>query len=272
MESAISIPAGELELTGSLHLPVEKEPAPIIVICHGFIGSRVGVDRLFVQAAREFVSLGYAVLRFDYAGCGESPGSYGESRFDDLIRQTSHVIDYAEKLSGVDPHNIILLGHSLGGAVATHTAAYDQRIHRLILWSPVAYPFSDIVRIVGEGTYRQAKERQLADYHGFLFAPHFFDSMAEYFPLKDIRHFSGDVLVVHGSNDNVIPSKYCFYYQKASLLREQGRSDKQIVFGADHTYSNSQHREQLFAATANWISGRDRVTDHFFYHDFQFGI
>ena len=27
---------------------------PFIIICHGFIGSKVGVDRLFVKAAEEF--------------------------------------------------------------------------------------------------------------------------------------------------------------------------------------------------------------------------
>jgi dienelactone hydrolase len=68
MEKPIKIPAGNLELAGSLHLPRKKgkHSIPIIIICHGFIGSRIGVDRLFVQAAREFASKGYAVLRVDY--------------------------------------------------------------------------------------------------------------------------------------------------------------------------------------------------------------
>lgn len=256
MVKHVKIVAGSLELAGSLHWPRQrgKQSIPIIIICHGFIGSRIGVDRLFVEAGRKFAAMGYAVLRFDYGGCGESSGNYGEQRFSDLIEQTVRAIDYAEKLKGIDPDQIILIGHSLGAAVATHTAAIDKRINRLVLWSPVAYPLRDIVGIVGEKTYRKAKENERADYHGYLLTAPFFESMADNFPLKDIRDFSDDLFVVHGSSDDVIPSKYCFYYQKAALLRAKGTADKEIILGADHTYSNSRHREQLFSSTADWIS------------------
>ena len=58
---------------------------PFIIICHGFIGSKVGVDRLFVKAAEEFTMDGAIVLRFDFAGCGESSGNYGETGLDAFI-------------------------------------------------------------------------------------------------------------------------------------------------------------------------------------------
>jgi pimeloyl-ACP methyl ester carboxylesterase len=189
-----------------------------------------------------------------------------------LIEQTVHVIHYAEKLKGIDPDQMILIGHSLGGAVATHTASVDKRITRLVLWSPVAYPFNDIVRIVGEHTYRQAKEKQYADFHGYLFSSSFIESMADYFPLKDIRNFTGDVLVIHGSSDDMVPSKYCFYFQKAALFRNKGTSDKEIIIGADHTYSNVRHKEQLFASTVKWISGRGRNTENDMVIDYPLGI
>jgi hypothetical protein len=59
MEKHVKIPAGDFELAGSLHVPrmKEKNVVPVIIICHGFIGSRIGVDRLFVQASRVFASL-----------------------------------------------------------------------------------------------------------------------------------------------------------------------------------------------------------------------
>jgi pimeloyl-ACP methyl ester carboxylesterase len=274
MEKPIKIPAGNLELAGSLQSPriKGKHSVPLIIICHGFIGSRIGVDRLFVQAAREFASKGYAVLRFDYGGCGESPGNYGAQQFEDLIEQTVHVIHYTEKLKGIEPDQIILIGHSLGGAVATHTASFDKRVARLVLWSSVAYPFQDIVRIVGERTYRQAKEKQYADFRGYRFTSSFFESMTNYFPLKDIRHFTGDVLVIHGSSDEMVPSKYCFYYQKAALFREKGTADKEIIIGADHTYSHARHKEQLFASTVKWLAGGGRITETDRVPDYPLGL
>lgn len=80
MERQISIRHGEEELTATIHYPVVKDikeetrqqRVPLAVICHGFVGSRIGVDRLFVKTARELAEDGYLVLRFDYIGCGRA--------------------------------------------------------------------------------------------------------------------------------------------------------------------------------------------------------
>ncbi|MDF2725621.1 MAG: permease, partial [Paenibacillus sp.] len=103
MERAVSIQYGTIELKATLHYPENnkgsvanrEEQCPLIVICHGFIGSRVGVDRLFVNASRQFAEAGYMVLRFDYAGCGESTGDYGAGGLNAMIEQTRTVLDYA---------------------------------------------------------------------------------------------------------------------------------------------------------------------------------
>lgn len=80
MERQISIRHGQEELTATIHYPVVKDikegnhqqRVPLAVICHGFVGSRIGVDRLFVKTARELAEDGYLVLRFDYIGCGRA--------------------------------------------------------------------------------------------------------------------------------------------------------------------------------------------------------
>lgn len=251
---SVQIPAGKEILAGSLHIPTNRPKAPLIIICHGFIGSRIGVDRLFVYAGNILASQGYAVLRFDYGGCGESSGTYGEQTFEELIQQTKSVISFAEKLEEIDPEQITLIGHSLGGAVATHTAATDTRISDLILWAPVAYPFHDIVAIVGSELYFEAKEKLYADYHGYLLSVRFFDSMADYFPLKDTQQFGGDVMIIHGSSDAEIPAKYCYYYEKAFRYRPVGNCTKELIIGADHTFTKACHKEKLLQSTMNWLA------------------
>lgn len=251
---SVQITAGKETLTGSLHIPPNCPKAPLLIICHGFIGSRIGVDRLFVYAGNILASQGYAVLRFDYGGCGESTGMYGEQTFNELIEQTQCVINYAVKLKGIDPEQITLIGHSLGGAVATHTAAIDPRVGNLVLWAPVAYPFHDIVRIVGSNLYFEAKEKLYADYHGYLLSERFFDSMADYFPLKDTQQFHGDAMIIHGSNDEDIPAKYCFYYEKAFRFRSVGHCNKELIIGADHTFTKACHKEKLLQSTVNWLA------------------
>ncbi|WP_284639718.1 alpha/beta hydrolase family protein [Paenibacillus silviterrae] len=268
MEHHITIRSGGADLAATLHYPsagVTEDQAspnngryPVIIIAHGFVGSRVGVDRLFVKAAREFSRAGYMVLRFDYGGCGESTGDYGSGGLDQLIDQTRYVIDYVYDLDCIDPQRIILLGHSLGGAVSILTAARDKRVKTLILWSAVAHPFTDIVNITSREVYDEAIQHGSADYLGYQFTPDFFESLSKHQPLEQTRKCSGDVLLVHGTSDETIPVDYCFLYQKLFWMRSQGTCDKEIIFQANHTYSTARAKEELFRTTKDWLLSLER--------------
>lgn len=172
MERQINIKHEQEELAASIHYPLKpankegrsKERVPLVIICHGFVGSRIGVDRLFVKTARDLAQEGYMVLRFDYAGCGESSGSYGSEGFESMINQTRSVLNYALSCTDVDPTSVTLIGHSLGGAVAIMTAVRDRRVKNLILWSSVGYPLNDIVKITGRDVYDSSIKSGTGDY------------------------------------------------------------------------------------------------------------
>ncbi|CAM3476114.1 alpha/beta hydrolase family protein [Marinicrinis lubricantis] len=263
-EHSIAISHASLTLTASLHLP---EPAqgkegsdsgfPLVVICHGFIGSRIGVNRLFVRAARQMAENGYAVLRFDYAGCGESTGSYGAEGLRSMVQQTKTVLDYARTIPQVDPKRISLLGHSLGGATAVLTASKDPRIQELILWAPVAHPYQDIADIVGKPLVQQALQQGTADYLSYTLHDIFFTSLQQEQPLFACQQVDGDVLILHGSADEVISTDYCFLYDKMMKQRQRGTVEKEVIFGADHTFSQLAHQDLLIERTSQWL--KDRV-------------
>ncbi|MNJ45707.1 2-succinyl-6-hydroxy-2,4-cyclohexadiene-1-carboxylate synthase [compost metagenome] len=267
MERQIVIQHGEEKITASIHYPGEtaikqgrcKDRVPLIVICHGFVGSRIGVDRLFVKAARELACEGNLVVRFDYIGCGESSGDYGQEGIDSMIAQTRTVLNYGLSCGDIDPTRVILIGHSLGGAIALLTAVRDRRVKKLILWSAVGYPFNDIVKITGRDVYDRAKAGGVADYLGYGLSPVFFDSLGTYQPFQEAIKFSGDVLVIHGTSDDAIPVDYAFLFQKVFWMRPEGRCDKEIIFQGDHTYSSSDHRDELLLKTKEWLNGLEAV-------------
>ena len=149
---SIVIHANQLNLSGVLHLSegADQRKVPLIVFVHGFMGNKVGEHRLFVKAARYFTDRGYAVFRFDFSGCGESDGDYADVTITKQLSEVQAVLNVVSKLPQVDPNNIILIGHSLGGAVASLTAAKDHRIRQLILSSPVGKPYEDIAEILGD--------------------------------------------------------------------------------------------------------------------------
>lgn len=264
MEKQLSIRHEDLNLTATLHYPglnekdgIEVGKKQVVIICHGFVGSRIGVDRLFVKTARALAKQGNFVLRFDYAGCGESEGEYGQLGFDSMVNQTRTVLDYVSDMDCVDPAKITLLGHSLGGAVALMTSVKDKRVKRLIMWSAVGYPFNDIVRIVGRKSFDEAHTTGHTDHLGYRLAPVFFDSLMEHQPFQAAPRFPGDVLVVHGTSDDTIPVDYAFLYQKVFWTRGDGICDKEIIFQANHTYSSYEHQQQAIEVTSNWLKKLD---------------
>ncbi len=264
MQRHITIQSGHLELAATIHYPaVENEDDrprryPLIIICHGFVGNRIGADRLFVKAARKFSESGYFVIRFDYGGCGESTGDYGSTGLDSMIQQTRSVLDYVFDIDSIDPERVIVLGHSLGGAVALLTAAKDKRIRTLVLWAPVANPFNDIVKITGKKVYEDSVTNGYADYLGYCFKPEFFESLSRHHPFKEIKKFHGDVLLLHGTADDIIPVDYSFLYQKVFWMRSEGRCDKEIIFQADHTFSSGEAANEAVTRTIKWLQNIEK--------------
>lgn len=269
MERNIIIRHGREELTASIHYPLRekgttgrcKDRVPLAVICHGFVGSRIGVDRIFVKAARELAQDGYMVIRFDYAGCGESSGNYGAEDMDSMIAQTRTVLDYGISSADVDPQQVTLIGHSLGGAVALLTAVRDRRVKKLVLWAAVGYPFNDIVKIVGREAYDRSVKNGSSDYAGYTFTPVYFNSLAAFQPFQEAGKFSGDVLVIHGTSDDVIPVDYAFLYQKLFWTRAEGRCDKEIIFQGDHTFSSGPAQEQVLGRTREWLNQQEPLQE-----------
>jgi alpha-beta hydrolase superfamily lysophospholipase len=134
--------AGEawLTLPDGLAVYVRDWPNPVatdaVLIVHG-LGEHSG---RYEQLARWFLARGYAVRSYDQRGHGRTPGQRAAIRHgDDLLRDLAVVYqDYAASLGQLP----LLLGHSMGGAVALR-AVLDGRVQppALILSSPALRTF-----------------------------------------------------------------------------------------------------------------------------------
>ncbi|MGP7815683.1 alpha/beta hydrolase [Niallia sp. 01092] len=229
----------------------EEKKYDSIIICHGFIGSRIGVDRLFVKAGQHFTKEDYVVFRFDYSGCGESTGNYGKYGMVELLDQTKTILDYVSSLKYV--RNIILVGHSLGGAVSALTAAVDPRINTLVQWAAVGEPYHNLAQIFGENKVHSLKNCDSIDYHGFSFTDYYFQSMKNYHPLTECSRFTGDVLLIHGTDDEDIPYDYMEQYETNYLQRKSGSVETYTIPNGDHTFSTDTYFNELINRTVEWL-------------------
>ncbi|GKU83160.1 alpha/beta hydrolase [Niallia sp. NCCP-28] len=242
------------ELVLSVDLPKdfqENKSYKAIVICHGLIGSRVGVDRLFVKAAQRLTKENYVVFRFDYSGCGESSGTYGNYSMPELIEQTKAIINYASELPYVE--ELILLGHSLGGATALLTANTDKRIRKLIQWAAVSDPYKELVQIFGEDYVQTLDHVPAIDFNGYYFSSYYFDQMKNFHPLEEAAAFMGNVLLIHGTEDEDIAYEGLKNYKKSYLKRSYGNVETDTIYNANHTFSNGKHYQQLIDKTCEWL-------------------
>ncbi|MFQ6008526.1 MAG: alpha/beta hydrolase [Candidatus Zixiibacteriota bacterium] len=95
--------------------PDSSEEVPVVLFCHGNAGNIS--HRL--ETVDFILSLGAAILLFDYRGYGQSNGSPSEANvYADAEACYFWLIDQ----KGIQPENIVLFGRSIGGTVAVELA------------------------------------------------------------------------------------------------------------------------------------------------------
>jgi alpha-beta hydrolase superfamily lysophospholipase len=131
MEQRVAFASNGLTLAGQLSVPAGG-PArkPAIVIMHGFGGHKDGPQQRW--SMKVYNDLGFATLRFDFRGCGESAGERGRVLPHDQVADTRAAVDHLAGRADIDPQRIILSGTSYGASVAVYAAGIDDRVAGVI--------------------------------------------------------------------------------------------------------------------------------------------
>ncbi|XVE54072.1 hypothetical protein DITRI_Ditri03aG0052600 [Diplodiscus trichospermus] len=234
------------KLVGLLHETGSKE---IVILCHGFRSSKDYNTMVNLAAALE--KEGISVFRFDFAGNGESEGSFQYGNYsleaDDLHAVVQH-------FSGGNRVVGAILGHSKGGNVVLLYASKYQDIHIVVnvsgrynlkrgISERLGEDFMEKIKMdgyfdvknkAGDVEYRVTEEslmeRLRTDMHGACLKID-----------KECR-----VLTVHGSADEIIPFEDALEFAKIIPNHQL-----QIVEGADHGYT--LHQTELASVVLNFI-------------------
>jgi hypothetical protein len=106
---------------------------PLVVVAHGFAGSRQLMQAFSLTLARA----GYLVVAFDFEGHGRNPRPMSgdvtqvEGTTQLLIDETRRVIDAGLALPGADGR-VALVGHSMASDVVVRTAVADPRVGAVV--------------------------------------------------------------------------------------------------------------------------------------------
>ena len=101
---------------------------------------------IFGQIARDLVAAGFAVVRYDKRGVGQSGGRAESATIADYAEDARQVLLWLERQKGIDKERIALVGHSEGGLVAMLTAGRERgRVAAMALLGTPSASGNDVV-------------------------------------------------------------------------------------------------------------------------------
>lgn len=106
-----------------------------MVVCDPFAEEKKCAHRALVEAARSFALANFACLRFDYRGCGDSPGSFGDFGPSDWIADIAAAVVFMREELKVA--RVGVLGLRLGATMGLMAAQRGAVLDFAVLWEPV---------------------------------------------------------------------------------------------------------------------------------------
>jgi len=224
--------------------PTSDEDVPVIVFLHGFKGFKDwGAWHL---VAKYFVEAGYAFCKFNFSHGGVDHNApddltdleaFAENNFFIELSDTTIVLDWIEKKSGIDRNSINLIGHSRAGGTVLITAKEQERVNKVITWAAV----SNYHRYIGKWNIDQWKTDGFLPFVNsrtkqvFNINYSFYEVLSaneEFFDLEKVcKEVSNPVLVVHSKNDPAVS-----YSEAEELANWLGNSELMLLEEGGHTF------------------------------------
>jgi len=129
VEEEVRFAFDQTELYGILTVPTSPAPHPAIVLITGAVDTttrvRGGVTSWYhVETARKLVGCGFAVLRYDPPGVGQSSGLAGFETLESRAEEAIAALRYVQSLPSIRSRGVGLWGISQGAWVIAMAAAW----------------------------------------------------------------------------------------------------------------------------------------------------
>ena len=245
--------ADGLDIHGYLTLPPFRNPKnlPLIVLPHGGPQSRDYVS--FDWQAQTFASRGYAVLQPNFRGSegyGDAfidagHGEWGRKMQTDL----SDGVRWLASQGTIDPKRVAIFGASYGGYAALAGATLDPGAYKCAV--SVAGP-SDLKAFISyEATNSDSGYSSTVLYwKQFMGDPKAYDDIS---PAKQAARASCPVLLIHGTDDTVVPIDQSQRMERA--MKSAGKDVQLVTYkGQDHWETVGSARIEMMKTALDFLS------------------
>lgn len=253
MQEYVELKHRGMKIRGTAHIPdQENKTFPAVVLFHGLTGSRNGNRQLlFVKICRALEKRGIASFRFDFLGSGESDGNFEEMTVSKEIEEANSILDFVQSHPSIDSENISLLGYSLGGVIASVIAGNRPHdIKKVTLLSPAGnFHEMDVMKPL-EQFFLAYPNAGVLEVDGYLFGRDFVVNALQKNVYVEAKSFQGDVLLIHGTSDEVSPFQISQHYRDHSF---GGRCNIHLIEGADHAFSKVKWEIEIIERIVNFF-------------------
>ncbi len=232
-------------LAARLDLPDDAPPDAYALFAHCFTCNKN--YKAMAHISRALAEAGFAVLRFDFTGLGESEGDFADTNFSSNVADLIAAADFLQ--ANFEPPKI-LIGHSLGGSAVLQAAA---RIPSALAVVPIASPCepSHLMRLL-EGTQESIEARGEAEItigdRTFRIKKQLLDDLEQTRMQDTIQQLNRALLVVHSPQDRVVGIDNGVRTFQAAQQPKSFIS----VDGADHLLSNPSDSLYVGLMIATW--------------------
>jgi uncharacterized OsmC-like protein/alpha/beta superfamily hydrolase len=204
---------------------------------------------------RALVERGYAVLRFDFTGIGESEGDFAETDFSSNLEDLVAAADWLRREREAPR---LLVGHSLGGSAVLAAA---RRIPESVAVATIGAPSDTshladtLVRLAPELEERGEAEVHLGGARPFRIRKQLLEDLKEDHMRENLGALRRALLIVHSPVDNIVGVEH------AKRIFQAARHPKSFLgLGlADHLLTDPHDArwagEMIAAWAGRWVEG-----------------
>jgi pimeloyl-ACP methyl ester carboxylesterase len=261
-----------------------RDPQSAILMLHGWTGYRTGPHQMLTRAARRFAAQGFPVLRFDFAGRGDSDGEAELATLATMTEDARAALRWLEREQG--SARAIVLGLCSGCEVALATAALaSENVEQLLLWSAPVFAAQQsearrarkrkshlreyarkllrpttwakaisgkvdvrgVQRVLAEGGGQENKNVESGD-PGHL--PRGWRSEA----LGKFKRTRMPLFMVYGTADPTTQEALKWHRDLLAARELPASPEVHLVADANHSYYGLEWEEEVFDATEKWLA------------------
>jgi len=257
-ETVVSINAGDHEVPGILAIPRNANASntyPAVLMLHGAWSSKNEVGNMYLRLARALAAKGYASLRIDFQGSGDSKQTYRDLTYGGSIRDAHAAFDWLIARKEIDASRVGVIGFSRGAFIGASLVGTEPRVAAFASWSGALYNGIADPESLAKS---EANGGHLVMDLGWTIidvSSAYFVTMAAAKPMDDFSAYEKPLLLIDGTDDDVVDPMVS---RKAVSIAKSNDITLRIIPGADHIYrvldDDQTLANECIQLTANWFA------------------